>query len=157
MCLLGSPVGSPLAVDGVLSSKQRSLECVGEHLKLLHSHNTYTLAPTKRLPKLLYILHTAPCFVSCILVDVDQLHRGLLEAICNVCLSNEVWFQTSLSVKKGGLGIWSFVMLAPSAFLASAAGSSSLSLSICTTLAHVLPCLSSQILSRKPLATRTQR
>ena len=40
--------------------------------------------------------------------------------------SDPVWLQATLPVKLGGLGIWSAVQLAPSAFLASAAASSDL-------------------------------
>ena len=141
VCLLGSPIGGPPAVDGVLSAKQRSLERMGERLKLLHSHDALCLLRNAfSLPKLLYILRTAPCFASSILVDLDRLQRVLLESICNVSLSDEAWFQASLPVKRGGLGIRSFVMLAPSAFLASAAGSSGLSLSILPSRMSCLAC-----------------
>ena len=76
------------------------------------------------LPKILYILRTAPCFSSSVLLDLDCLQRSLLEAICNVSLSDESWSQVSLSIRAGGLGIRKFALLASSAFLASAAGSS---------------------------------
>ena len=61
------------------------------------------------------------------------MQRHLLESICNVHLSDNAWFQASLQVKPGGLGIRSFSMLAPSAFLASAAGSSDLTKAILPT------------------------
>ena len=57
----------------------------------------------------------------------DDLHRSLLESICNTHLSNSGWLQASLPVSSGGLGVRSAVILAPSAFLASAAGSASIS------------------------------
>ena len=48
-------------------------------------------------------------------------------SITNISLDAESsWIQASLPVREGGLGIWSAVQLAPSAFLASAAGSSDL-------------------------------
>ena len=62
--------------------------------------------------------------------SLDSVQRHLLESICNVHLSDNAWLQASLPVKSGGLGIRSFAMLAPSAFLASAAGSSDLTKAI---------------------------
>ena len=76
------------------------------------------------LPNILYILRTAPCFSSPVLLELDCLQRSLLEAICNVSLSDESWSQASLPIRADGLGIRKFAMLASSAFLASAAGSS---------------------------------
>ena len=51
----------------------------------------------------------------------------LLEAICNVTLPDQRWVQASLPVNSGGLWIRSLTQLAPSAFLASAAGCFSVS------------------------------
>ena len=80
------------------------------------------------LPKVLYFLRTTPCFQSSILLDLDQLQRlSVLECICNIPLSNKALKQASLPIKSGGLGIRNFAMLAPSVFLASAAGSSCIS------------------------------
>ena len=52
--------------------------------------------------------------------------RTGLSTILNVDLSGDQWLQASLPVRDGGLGIRSAVMLAPSAFLASAAGTTEL-------------------------------
>ena len=85
-------------------------------------------------------------------MDLDRLQRVLFESICNVSLSDEAWFQASLPawfqashqaslpVKRGGLGIGSFVMLSPSAFLASATGSTGFSLSILPSRMSCLAC-----------------
>ena len=75
------------------------------------------------LPKVLYVLCTAPCFKLSILLDLDHLQRKLLESLCNVQLDDNAWTQASLPIAAGGLGIRSFTLLAPSTFLASAAGS----------------------------------
>ena len=124
-CLLGSPIGGSGSIEAVLSSKKKSLELLGERLKLLHSHDALCLLRNAlALPKILYVLRTAPCFSSPILSDLDQIQRSLLEAICNVSLNDVSWSQASLPISAGGLGIRSFVMLASSGFLASAAGSS---------------------------------
>ena len=63
-------------------------------------------------------------------MDIDLLQKGILESICNVQLSDLAWSQASLPVNMGGLGIRRFAKLAPSAFLASAAGTSELSQTI---------------------------
>ena len=122
--LLGSPIGDIQAIDSVLSTKMEALKCMGQRLSLLHSHDALCLLRNAfTLPKLLYVLRTSPCFQSSLLLALDNLQRALLESICNVHLSDQAWTQASLPIKRGGLGIRSFTMLAPSAFLASAAGS----------------------------------
>ena len=50
----------------------------------------------------------------------DAVLRSLLEVICNVKLDDSCWLQASLPINSGGLRIRSAVMLAPSAYLASA-------------------------------------
>ena len=95
------------------------------------------------LPKILYILRTAPCFSSPILSDLDHniiIQRSVLEAICNVSLKDVSWSQASLPISAGGLGIRSFIMLALSAFLASAAGSSLISQRILPASLANVPC-----------------
>ena len=98
---------------------------MGERLSLLHSQDALLLLRNAfSLPKALYVLRTAPCFESAILNNLDCLQRKLLESICNVQLDDNAWTQASLPILAGGLGIRSFARLAPSAFLASVAGSS---------------------------------
>jgi hypothetical protein len=86
------------------------------------------------IPKVLYTLRTAPCYQSSLLETLDSVLRSLLESICNIQLNADSWLQASLPISAGGLGIRSTVMLAPSAFLASATGCAS----ILQTL-HFLP------------------
>lgn len=124
-CLLGSPIGDLPSIDSVLQSKYVSLKTMGERLSLLHSQEALLLLRNAfSLPKALYVLRTAPCFESAILNNLDCLQRKLLESICNVQLDDNAWTQASLPILADGLGIRSFARLAPSAFLASAAGSS---------------------------------
>jgi hypothetical protein len=52
----------------------------------------------------------------------DNLLRTAASKVCNVTLSDDQWQQASLPVRYGGLGIRRVSSLAPSAFLASAAG-----------------------------------
>ena len=79
------------------------------------------------IPKMLYVLRTAPCFLSSELKVFDNLLRNIFSSIGNVSMTSEpAWLQASLPVRAGGIGIRRTVQLAPSAFLASAAGCSDL-------------------------------
>ena len=76
---------------------------------------------------ILYILRTAPCFLSAHIDAYDSLLRSFLSDIINVSLVDDsTRLQASLPVGIGGIGIRRAAQLAPSAFLASAAGSSNL-------------------------------
>ena len=61
-----------------------------------------------------------------LLPQLDQLFRSAVSTTCNLVINEDQWTQASLPVWSGGLGIRNVTMLAPSAFLASAAGTSSL-------------------------------
>lgn len=76
-------------------------------------------------------MHTAPCFLSPLLHAFGDIQRLALSEITNVCLDDDsVWIQASLPVGMGGIDLRRAAELAPSAFLASAAGSSSLIIQI---------------------------
>ena len=68
-----------------------------------------------------YILRASPCASHPALVRFDELQRAILGRISNCELSDQHWMQANLPVRCGGLGIRSVALLAPSAFLASAA------------------------------------
>ena len=79
------------------------------------------------IPKVLYALRTAPCFLSPDLQSFDETLCTILKSIVNVHIDNDsVWLQASLQVRAGGIGIRRSAQLAPSAHLASAAGCSEL-------------------------------
>ena len=83
----------------------------------------YSLA----VPKVEYVLRSAPCFYSTLLESFDCELRCTLSDVLNISFEMEsTWLQASLPVKFGDIGVRSVVMLAPSAFLASAAGTSRL-------------------------------
>ena len=127
--LLGSPIGSATEVDNTIRSKREFLKVMGDRLQYLHPHDALCLLRHAfALPKMLYVLRTSPCFLSSELENFDLLLRSLLGSITNLNLldNDAAWTQASLPVWSGGLGIRSVTQLAPSAFLASAAGSSSL-------------------------------
>ena len=129
--LLGSPIGGIGSLNSTLAATIDNLQHLGERVKLLQAHNALCLLRNAfTMPKFLYVLRTAPCFQSHLLSEFNKVQRSLLKSICNIHLDVHSWKQASLPINAGGLGIRSAVMLAPSAFLASAAGSVSLSLAI---------------------------
>ena len=73
------------------------------------------------MPKLLYLLRTSECSDNPLLYQFDTILQKDLTEILNVDLNDDQWLQALLPVRDGGLCIRSARMLAPSAFLASAA------------------------------------
>ena len=90
--------------------------------------SSYSATPLRFQDCLTYMLQTAPCFLSPELQAYDELLRSVTSSITNISFqdSDPAWTQALLPVKHGGLRIRSAIQLAPSAFLASAAGSSGL-------------------------------
>ena len=80
------------------------------------------------LPRLLYVLRTAPCFRSAALETYDDCLREILGGVTNILLErdSQAWMQATLPVKLGGLGIGSSVSVAPSAYLSSVHSSAEL-------------------------------
>jgi hypothetical protein len=92
-------------------------------LSFLSSHAAlFLLRNAIAIPKLLYLLRTAPCSDSSELLNYDDLFRGALSSLLNVVLNTAAWYQASLPLRWGGIGIQSAHRLAPSVFMASAAG-----------------------------------
>ena len=132
--ILGSPVGSMTSVDVVINEKIRLLELLGERLRLLQAQDALLLLRhSLAILKVLHVLRSSPCFASTLLSDFDDLLRDILSDVINVRLElGPAWLQASLPVHAGGIGIRSAAQLAPSAYLASAAG--------CADLVHqILP------------------
>jgi len=131
MTLLGAPVLKGPAQDAALRHKIEQLEKALQRLSLIHSHDALVLLKNSlSMPKLLYLLRTADCSDNPLLATFDCTLRLGLSTILNVDLSDTQWLQASLPVRHGGLGIRSAKMLAPSAFLASAASTQELQQSI---------------------------
>ena len=127
--LLGSPLGDTDSISNTIREKTQLLQTMGNRLQYLHSHDAILLLRhSLAIPKVLYLLHTSPCFLSSDLVAFDDLLRNILSSITHVHFEGNdlAWTQASLSMRYGGLGIQSAVQFAPSAFLAYAAGSSDL-------------------------------
>jgi len=79
-----------------------------------------------------WLLRTSQCSDNPLLRQFDDTVRTGLITILNVDINNDQWLQASLPVGDGGLGIRSAEMLAPSAYLASAASTLLLQQSILT-------------------------
>ena len=126
--LLGSPIGLQHSIDVAITDKVNALKTMGSRLCHLSKHDALILLRHSfAIPKILYILRTAPCFSSPCLKMYDQELRSILSEVLNISLlSDFAWSQATLPVGFGGIGVRSAVQLAPSAFLASAAGSSDL-------------------------------
>ena len=89
--LLGTPIGSVGLIDSMLVSKVGKFKLIGERLQHLSSQDTllilrYLIA----IPKVLYILRTAPCYLSDQLNTFDDALRNILSDVLNVDLSNEL-------------------------------------------------------------------
>ena len=133
--LLGSSVGNISSINNIFEEKTALLKKMGDRLVHLSSHDAILiLKHSFAIPKLLYNLRTSPCFLSPALEVYDKTLRSIVSGITNIHFEepHPAWLQATLPVKLGGLGVWSAVQLAPSAFLASAAASSDL---VC----HIVP------------------
>ena len=88
-------------------------------------HSAYFVTPLPSLKSCIYILRSAPCFSSAHLGAYDEELRSTLSEVLNISLEDDSsWPQASLPVGYGGIGVRRATQLVPSAFLASAAGSS---------------------------------
>ena len=102
---------------------------MGRRLQHLQAHDALCLLKHAfALSKPLYTLRSAPCFLSTKLQVFDAVQCSILSEITNVDIrvEDQARSQASPPVKFGGLGVRSATMLAHSAFLASAAGASTL-------------------------------
>ena len=102
------------------------MKVMRSRLSLLGKHDALCLLRHSfAIPKVLYILRSAPCFSSAHLGAYDEELRSILSEVLNISLEDDSsWLQASLPVGYGGIGVRRATQLAPSAFLASAAGSS---------------------------------
>ena len=103
-CLLGSPLHCD-GVDAALSARRVQLEDIVERLKKMSAHEAlYLLKSCFAMPRLLYLLRTAPCSLSSVTCDLDFVIRGAVYAITNVRLDADAWLQGSLPVACTGGG-----------------------------------------------------
>jgi len=120
--LLGAPLSAGDHLDHILDGKKEELQRLTHRLKLLPSHDSlFLLRNVLTAPRLMYLLRSALCTDSPVLPLYGEVIRNSLSATLNVDLDDEKWRQVSLSVRRGGLDVRSAVLLAPPAYLASAA------------------------------------
>ena len=109
-------------MDQAILKRCEDLDRAVNRLAKLSSHDALTiLRSSLSAPKLLYTLRTSPCVGHPLLDRYDKSLREGVSLITNSKLSDITWLQASLPIRDGGLGIRSVAVLAPSAFLASAA------------------------------------
>ena len=119
---LGSPLSAGQHLDSLLECKKEELQLLTRRLELMPSHDSlFLLRNVLAAPRLMYLLRTAPCTDSPQLPLFDSVLRDSLSATLNVDLDDQRWAQASLPVRWGGLGVRSITLLAPSAYMASAA------------------------------------
>ena len=129
--LLGAPLSAGQQLDQILDEKKQELQKLALRLKLMPSHDSlFLLRNVLAAPRLMYLLRSAPCTDSPVLPLYDEVLRNSLSATLNVDLDDERWRQASLPVRWGGLGVRSAGLLAPSAYLASAASTTELASSL---------------------------
>ena len=122
--LLGSPIGELHSIDTSLQEKITALSIMGDRFSHLSTHDSLVLLRHSfDIPKLHYLLRTAPCFLSSQLDEYDSTLRTILSRITNCPLvqNEKAWLQAALPVKFGGLGVFRAAQVAPSAYLSSTA------------------------------------
>ena len=122
--LLGAPLLPP-AVEPFLEKKLEDLSRLTEKLKLLDNHEAFFLLKNCfSMPKIMYLLRCAPCFMCPDTLErFDLMLRSSLQAVLNVTLDDRAWEVATLPVRLGGLGIRKASDLAVPTFLSSAFGS----------------------------------
>ena len=117
--LLGAPIGRG-GVDKAIASQCATLQTARRRLSFLSSHEAlYLLKHSLSIPKLQYLLRTAPCFLSGELQEYDYILSNAVMSITNTSLDATALSQAALPVRWGGLGIRSAITVAPSAFISS--------------------------------------
>ena len=122
--LLGAPLFLGTALNDTIDNFQAGFTRASKRLSLISAHDAIIiLRNSLSAPKFAYVLSSSPCAGHPGLVDCDHLLRESLSSVVNCQLSDSQWLQACLPISMGGFGVRSVSSLAPSAFLASAAGS----------------------------------
>ena len=92
-----------------------------ENLELIEPHQAFfILKNCLSIPKLIYLLRSAPCFKCKKELEVlDTAIKTNMEKICNVSLGEENWSQASPPIRHAGLGLRSAADLSLPCFLSS--------------------------------------
>jgi len=97
------------------------LDNIIENLELIEPHQAFfILKNCLSIPKLIYLLRSAPCFRSKEELEVfDTAIKNNMEKICNVSFGEENWSQASIPIRHAGLGLRSAADLSLPCFLSS--------------------------------------
>ena len=126
--LLGAPLGNEVNVSEAIQERSQCCKLWETDYSISTCiMPSYYYATPLQCPGH-FIYSALPRFFSPALSEYDSVLTSATSSVINVNLQddNSAWLKASLPVNLGGLGIWSVGQLAPSAFLASAAASSSL-------------------------------
>src|SRR5664279_6660582 len=108
---LGAPMSGGQHLNIILHGKKEELLLLTKILELMPSHDSlFLLRNVLAAPRLMYLLRTSLCTDSPELPLYDSVLRN-----------SHWWLQASLPVRWVGLGVRGIVLLAPSAYLTSAA------------------------------------
>ena len=109
-------------MDDILHHKCDDLARGMSRLYLLDAHDALILLRAAvGHPTIMNVLRSAPSVDHPALERFDALIRSGFSRIVNCEISDLAWIQAGLPIRDGGLGVRSVALLAPSAFLASAA------------------------------------
>ena len=124
---LGAPLLVGIIMDSLLKDMKTKLSRAFGRLALISAHDALViLRSCIGAANMTYMLRSSPCADHPCLPEIDSLLRRAACVIFNITLSDDQWLQASLPIGWGGLGIRSVTVLASSAYLASAAGTSAL-------------------------------
>ena len=114
--LLVTPIGSPKPLDSTIEAKSQRLHVMGMMLSDLRSQDA--LCHLVAIPKVFFILQSAPCILSNQLELFDGLLRSLLLSILNIDPNRDAsWLQATQPVCTGGLVVCRAAQLSPFALL----------------------------------------
>ena len=122
--LLGSPLGDVGSIDSTLAENTKARRLMSARFTYMSAQDSLTLLRHSfSIPRLQYLLRTAPSFLSNGLAEYDHILWKILGSVTNILLkeNDPAWMQACLPVKLGGLGVRRAVQVAPSAYLASVA------------------------------------
>jgi len=100
---------------------------LSKRLQLMPAHDSlFLLRSVLTAPRLMHLLQSTLGIDSPVLPLYDAVLRESLSATLNIDLDDIRWSQASLPIRWGGLGVRGVVLLAPSAYLASATSTTEL-------------------------------
>ena len=96
--LLSSPLRDVASIDASMKETTKALRLMGTRFKHMLAHDSLILLRHSAIPRLRYLLRTAPCFLSSELASYDNTLREILGSVTNTLLVNDhqAWLQASL-------------------------------------------------------------